>query len=147
MKVSDQRPAHFHPTAVASACYLEVDGQILLTQQAKGKTDEGMWGVPAGKLEPGETPEAAARRELFEETGIRLAPHFQITHLITLYICKPDLHYIYHMFKVHLDKKPPIRISVEHSDYRWANSNDLKSLPLRPGAKEALGYYRKSESQ
>ena len=46
------------------------------------------------------------------------------------------------MFKMHLDQKPSIQLSVEHSNYRWANDEDLKALPLRPGVKEALHYYR-----
>lgn len=144
VEVSDQKLTDFRPTMKASACYLEVDGQILLIQQEKGKTDEGMWGVPAGKLETDETPEAAARRELFEETGIQISSAFRIVYLETLYIRKPDLDYIYYMFKVHLDKRPSIELSVEHSNYRWADSNDLRSLPLRPGVKEALEYYRKA---
>jgi 8-oxo-dGTP pyrophosphatase MutT (NUDIX family) len=50
-----------------------------------------MWGVPAGKLEQGETPEVAARRELLEETGIQLTSASRIAYLETLYIRKPDL--------------------------------------------------------
>lgn len=143
-EVSDEKLVNFQATMRASGCWLEINGQILLIQQEKGKTDDGMWGVPAGKLEHGETPEAAARRELFEETGIQPSSASQIIYLETLYIRKPDLDYIYYMFKIHLDKKPSIELSGEHSNYRWADSNDLKSLPLRPGFKKALEYYRKA---
>src|SRR5215472_5549248 len=108
VEVSDQKPMHFQPKMQASACYLEVDNRILFIQQEKDKTDAEMWGVPAGKLESGETPEIAAKRELFEETGIQFSSTSRIDYLETLYIRKPDLDYIYYMFKVHLDKKPPI---------------------------------------
>lgn len=141
--VSDQKLVNFQPKMEASACYLEVDNQILLIQQEKGGTDEGQWGVPAGKLELNETPEMAAKRELFEETGIQLLSPAQIIYLTTLYIRKPDLDYIYYMFRVPLNKKPSIKLSVEHSDYRWVSRDDLRKLPLRPGVKEALQYYRK----
>jgi len=142
VEVSDQKLANFQPKMEASACYLEVDNRILLIQQGKDKTDAGRWGVPAGKLERGETPEMAAKRELFEETGIQLQSVFQFVYLGTLYIRKPDLDYLYYMFKVHLDQKPPIRLSLEHSNHRWANGEDLENLPLRSGVKEALQYYR-----
>src|SRR3989344_600508 len=142
VEVSDQKPMNFQPKMEASACYLEVDQHLLLIQQGKGKTDEGKWGAPAGKLEKEETPEMAAKRELFEETGIQPRSIAQFVYLGTLYIRKPGLDYIYYMFKIHLDQKPPIQLSVEHSNYRWANDEDLKALPLRPGVKEALHYYR-----
>ena len=35
--------------------------------------DSGAWSIPKGELEPGEAAEAAARREFFEETGLRAA--------------------------------------------------------------------------
>src|SRR5690348_2027822 len=146
VEVSDQKLIRFQPKVEASACYLEVENRILLIQQGKGQTDEGQWGVPAGKLERGETPEMAAKRELFEETGIQLHSLSQFVYLGTLYIRKPDLDYIYYMFKIHLDQRPPIQLSFEHSNYRWATNEDLKGLPLRPGEKEAVHYYRNGSS-
>lgn len=44
------------------------DGNILLEQRA----DCGMWGLPGGRIEPGETVESAAHREVFEETGLEV---------------------------------------------------------------------------
>lgn len=142
VEVSDQKLVNFQPKMEASACYLEVDNHLLLIQQGQGKTDEGSWGVPAGKLEQGETPEMAAKRELLEETGIQPQSFFQFVYLGTLYIRKPDLDYVYYMFKVHLDQKPNIHLSSEHSNYQWAKDEDFKNLPLRPGVKEALRYYK-----
>lgn len=45
-------------------------GQVLLVRRAN-PPDAGLWGLPGGKIEPGETLADAALRELFEETGIR----------------------------------------------------------------------------
>ena len=142
VEVKSHKPVDFQPKMEASGCFLEIDGHLLLIQQAEGYTDAGRWGVPAGKFEPGDTPEMAAKRELFEETGIQPALPSQIVCFGTLYVRKPNLDYIYHCFKIHLDEKPLIRLSLEHSNYRWADVEDLGQLPLRPGAKEALQYYR-----
>lgn len=46
------------------------DGHILWTQ----RVDDGTWEIPGGLLEPGETPEEGARREVKEETGLNLGP-------------------------------------------------------------------------
>lgn len=45
------------------------DGHVLLVLRAAG-ANKGLWSLPGGHLEPGETAEAAARREVFEETGL-----------------------------------------------------------------------------
>lgn len=44
-------------------------GRILLER----RSDNGRWGVPGGKIDPGETIEQAAVREAFEETGLKVA--------------------------------------------------------------------------
>lgn len=62
VEVSDQKLVNFQPKMKASACYLEVDNHILLIQQGKGKTDQGQWGVSAGKLKQGETPENSDKK-------------------------------------------------------------------------------------
>ena len=46
------------------------------------------------------------------------------------------------MFKIYLAQEPHIQLSLEHSNYQWVDGEDLKNLPLRPGVKEALQYYR-----
>ncbi len=45
------------------------DGQVLLVRRAN-PPDQGLWGFPGGRIEPGETHLAAVERELAEETGI-----------------------------------------------------------------------------
>lgn len=45
--------------------------RLLATRRPPGKRFEGLWEWPGGKIEPGESPEDAACRELMEETGLR----------------------------------------------------------------------------
>jgi 8-oxo-dGTP diphosphatase len=64
-------------TRVAAAVVVRPDGQVLLAQRPAGKTYEGYWEFPGGKLERGETPAHALARELAEELGLtvrRAAP-------------------------------------------------------------------------
>lgn len=59
---------------VAATILRRPDGQILLAQRRLNQLAGGYWEVPGGKIEPGETPEQAARRELAEEVGVNAGP-------------------------------------------------------------------------
>ena len=81
---------------VAAVALIRADGQILLQRRPLAKAHGGLWEFPGGKVEPGETPEQAAARELTEELAITvargsLAPlAFAADHalVILLYTCR-----------------------------------------------------------
>lgn len=141
LEVHQTLPEGFVPQVQVAACYLEINQQLLLLQRAQGKLEGGKWSVPAGKLEENETPENAAKRELFEETGISVEDA-HVQRLNALYIRKPEVDYIYYLFKVQLNHVPEVCLSDEHQSYRWANSNDIENIALMDGAREALQHYR-----
>src|SRR5260370_35684608 len=59
-----------HPGSVVVLPVLP-DGRILLIEQYRHATRQYLWELVAGRIDPGETPKAAAARELIEETGYR----------------------------------------------------------------------------
>ena len=85
---------------VAAVVLVDADGRVLLAQRPEGKAMAGLWEFPGGKVDPGETPEAALIRELAEELGIDvtascLAPFTFASHaypdfhlLMPLYVCR-----------------------------------------------------------
>ena len=85
---------------IVAAALVDVDGRVLLAQRPDDKTMAGLWEFPGGKIEAGETPEAALIRELQEELSIDtksscLAPlsfashSYETFHLVMLlYICR-----------------------------------------------------------
>ena len=88
------------PVDVAVGVLIDGDGNFLLTSRPPGKVYAGYWEFPGGKVETGETPEAALIRELKEELGIDtwhscLAPLAFASHsyaafhlLMPLYACR-----------------------------------------------------------
>lgn len=60
------------PVDVAVGVLVDRDGRFLLTSRPQGKVYAGYWEFPGGKLEAGETVEAALKRELHEEIGIEI---------------------------------------------------------------------------
>jgi len=85
---------------VAAVALVDADGRVLLAQRPAGKLMAGLWEFPGGKVDTGETPEAALIRELAEELGIDvtvscLAPFTFASHtypdfhlLMPLYVCR-----------------------------------------------------------
>lgn len=68
---------------VAAAVIRAADGRILIARRADDQHQGGLWEFPGGKLEPGETAQAALARELEEELGIRpivARPLIQVHH-------------------------------------------------------------------
>ncbi len=85
---------------VAAAALVDARGRILLAERPVDKAMAGLWEFPGGKVEDGETPEAALIRELGEELGItvehedlipcaRAAHDYQDFHLdMPLFLCR-----------------------------------------------------------
>ena len=71
-----------HPGSVAIVG-VTCDGNVLLLRQSHHAIGRTLLGLPAGTLEPGESPEACARRELTEETGYRAGSLRQLAAFYT----------------------------------------------------------------
>ncbi|AWB45678.1 ADP-ribose pyrophosphatase [Paenibacillus sp. CAA11] len=67
------------PLIMTGACVLLCSHQRLLLQR---RTDNGLWGLPGGSMEPGETLEEVAIRELLEETGLK-AKSLELFHIFS----------------------------------------------------------------
>lgn len=71
-----------HPGASAIAA-LDEDGAVTLLRQYRHAVGGYLWEVPAGKLDPGESPATCAARELAEETGLVASRLEQVGSIVT----------------------------------------------------------------
>ncbi|MDO5370158.1 8-oxo-dGTP diphosphatase MutT [Paracoccus sp. (in: a-proteobacteria)] len=119
----------FRMVLVAAVALIDADGRVLLARRPEGKPMAGLWEFPGGKVDPGETPEAALIRELDEELGIEtwnscLAPLTFASHaydsfhlLMPLYACR------------RWQGTPQPR---EGQELAWVRATDLARYPMPP---------------
>ncbi len=83
---------------VSAAAIYNADGHILLAQRPEGKPMAGLWEFPGGKVDPGETPEEALIRELYEELGmVVLEENLKPVHFASYRY--PDFHLLMPLFE------------------------------------------------
>lgn len=114
---------------VSAVALIDVDGRVLLAQRPEGKSMAGLWEFPGGKVETGETPEAALIRELEEELGINtwsscLAPLTFASHSYD------DFHLLMPLFACR--KWDGIPAPREGQKLTWAAKNELIRFPMPP---------------
>lgn len=124
---------------VVAVALIDRDSRVLLTERPKGKNMEGLWEFPGGKVDKGETPEAALIRELQEELGVDtetscLAPFTFASHtyekfhlLMPLYVCK--------VWK-------GIPVGKEGQRLSWVRPNEMKNYPMPPADKPLVAMLR-----
>src|SRR5690606_3740097 len=92
-------PADATPVAthVMAGVITDARGRVLLARRAPGRELAGLWEFPGGKVDPGETPDAALARELAEELGIEVevgAPLIAVPHQAPSRLLRLDVRHI-----------------------------------------------------
>ena len=124
---------------VAAVALFDRDGRVLIAQRPEGKSMAGLWEFPGGKVDPGETPEAALIRELKEELAIDtvescLAPFTFASHryetfhlLMPLYVCR---------------KWKGTITPMEGQATKWVMPARLSDYPMPPADKPLIAMLR-----
>lgn len=113
------------------------DGQneLLAVQRGYGDMD-GMWEFPGGKIESGETPAEACKRELLEELHVRIS---NVQDFYTLEYDYPDFHLSMNCFFCNLDEgsDEPQR-NDRQRELRWVHRSSLATLEWMPADVELV---------
>ncbi len=121
---------------VVAVALVDADGRVLLQQRPPGKTLAGLWEFPGGKIEAGETPEAALIRELHEELDISVAasclapatftsaPLGERHLLLLLFVCR---------------KWEGMPRAIEASALTWVRPVQMHALPMPPADRPLIG--------
>ena len=128
--VYEEAPQGWNPRYEVVSCFVEHDGAILLLHRRDHKPEGGKWGVPAGKIDAGESPVQALLRELAEETGLEV-PIGAVRFLKKVYVRNPSYDFVYYMYTTTLEAMPHIRINQqEHQSFVWKTPHEALTFAL-----------------
>ena len=114
---------------VVAAIIHDDNGRIFATQRGYGDYKDG-WEFPGGKMEPGETPEDALKREIWEELETKIV----VERLVqTVDYDYPKFHLKMHCFWCHIESGS--LILKEHEAARWLSKEQLNSVDWLPADK------------
>lgn len=115
-------------TIAVGGIVFDADGRVLLVQRGK-PPGVGLWSVPGGRLEPGETIEQGVAREVLEETGlvVEVGPHAE-----TITRIGDGYHYIIHDHVARV-LRGTLRAGDDARDARWVTAAELSALPTTEG--------------
>ena len=111
------------PTAVVVAAALIENGRLLLAQRTRPPELAGRWELPGGKVERGESEDAALERELREELGIECSVGAALNGDVDL----PG-GLVLRTYRAALVSGTPA--ALEHSALRWVNAETLPTMDL-----------------
>ena len=111
---------------VVAAIIHDDEGRIFATQRGYGDWKD-WWEFPGGKMEPGETPEEALLREIWEELETRIVVERLVKTVEWDY---PKFHLIMHCFLCHIESGHPVLL--EHEAARWLKQGKLDDVNWLP---------------
>ena len=133
-----------------SAVMMAVDarGRILLVRQYRLPAEMYLWELPAGRLDPGETPLQAAKRELIEETGCRAR---KWTRLVTFFASPGYVQEKMTIYKAEdLTQGEATPMDDERIEAKWFTRREIAKM-IRSGkiidGKTMIGFYIDSQAR
>jgi 8-oxo-dGTP diphosphatase len=132
------------PLHVVAGVLQDAQGRVLLARRPAGKADAGLWEFPGGKVEPGESPLDALRRELHEELGLRVLDGVPL-------ICVPvawtdagaSIRLRLDTWAIRAFEGDPV--AHEHDALAWVALDDLGRYPMPPADRPVVAALREPD--
>ena len=110
-------------------CFLEYNGKFVILLRHSHKPNGDTWGLPAGKVESGESNETAILRELYEETGYK-AITSQLNLLGDYEFGEGKSAYSFIVYRIVLNEPYDVQIeAAAHAEYQWIDPVICYQLP------------------
>lgn len=134
------QPTQLRRIEVVAAVIFDEQGRIFATQRGYGEWKD-WWEFPGGKMESGETPQQALKREIHEE----LDAEIEVGELLrTIDYDYPKFHLTMHCFECRLKEQSPMTNEqssytlLEHEAAKWLAPNELQSVRWLPADEDLI---------
>ncbi|MES1197294.1 MAG: (deoxy)nucleoside triphosphate pyrophosphohydrolase [Pseudomonadota bacterium] len=129
MTICDDPPSSRPILLVVAAAMFDGEGRVLIAQRPAHKMLGGLWEFPGGKIDPGESPEAALVRELKEELDVTVEPDCLDPYAFASH-SYADFHLLMPLYAVHTWRGTPQ--AREAQALAWAYPAELRSYQMPP---------------
>lgn len=124
-------PSTTRPLTQIAIAVVQKNDRFLIGQRPAGVALAGLWEFPGGKLEPGESPEEAAARECWEETGLVARARFHYP--------RQEHDYAHAKVRLHFIACELVDQAAEpHAPFRWVPRAELANYEFPAGNRKLL---------
>lgn len=118
----------------------EYQGEIefLLLKRASYQWFPNLWQMVSGKIKEGEKAYESALREIKEETGLIPEKFWVVPNISTFYLIEDESINLVPVFVARVNFDSEIKISSEHSEFKWVKGKDAKELLAWPGQRRSV---------
>jgi phosphoglycolate phosphatase-like HAD superfamily hydrolase/ADP-ribose pyrophosphatase YjhB (NUDIX family) len=142
---TESRPTKMEmPIATVGGLIFNSKGEVLMVRTHKWSNK---WGIPGGKIKWGETSEAALRREIKEETNLKVADikFVLVQDCIHSKEFYRDAHFVLLNYTCRATGKPDVKLNHEAQEFRWVTLSGAKKLKLNKPTKVLIEAVLKSK--
>lgn len=112
--------------------------KFLLLKRSPNEKYPNIWQMVTGKIRDGEKAYETALRELKEETGLIAEELFTVPIVNSVYFSETDEVCLIPVFLCRVNENSEIKISEEHSEYKWLNAEEAEKLLNWEGQKKSI---------
>jgi len=112
--------------------------EFLILERAPNKFYHGIWQMVTGKIEKGEKAYETAIREVTEETKLKIEKLWVVPNVNTFYSSEENSIYNVPVFAVKVNNKSVVKVSSEHSQYKWVDFIEAEESFAWEGQKKSL---------
>lgn len=133
------------PVATVGALIFNPNGHMLMVRTHKWSD---LWGIPGGKIHRGESCEDALKREVYEETALKINRiHFEIIQecVDSEEFYKPA-HFLLLNYSAHVKEWESVKLNDEAQEFRWVSPDEALKLALNTPTRILIHHWQRSQT-